>query len=171
MKKHTWIDLAIVAFVTILLMLFFVSCKTQAPIARTDTVTKTIIKERVRDTTIFITDSAGFRALLECDSLGQVRVKQIQDFYAGQFVKPKIVIKDNYIKLDCQIDSAKIFLMWLRRDTLYSVRSSSVVIQKENYITGFQWFQIWSGRVFFALLMVFLGVKVLKRYTGLKLPF
>ncbi len=145
-------------------LFFLCSCRTQIPIARADTVTKVLIKERVHDTTIYVTDSAGFKALLECDSLGMVRVKQIQNFYAGQFVRPKVVVKDNYIKLDCKVDSAKIYASWKERDTVKVTSTSQTIVVKENYITGFQWAQIWAGRVFILLVLLYAGFKALKLY-------
>jgi hypothetical protein len=162
-------DWQIILLSACLFALCLAGCKTQAPIARTDTVTKTVIQELVKDTTIYLTDSAGFRALLECDSLGQVRVKQIQDYYAGQFIKPKVVIKDNYVTLDCKIDSAGVYVYWKERHESKEQTITTVNVVKENYVTGFQWAQIWAGRVFVLLLLLYVAYRVLKRYTAI--PF
>ena len=149
MKKQPT-DLVIIALGAILLFLCLYACKPIPVISRSDTVTKTIVKEVLRDTTIYISDSAGFRALLECDSLGAIRVKQIEQYYAGQFVKPKIIIKDNFVNVTCKIDSAKVAISWNERHTVHSEVINTVVVEKINYVTGFQWFQIWTCRVLLA---------------------
>jgi hypothetical protein len=159
-------NLAIIALLAAIL--FLCSCKTQAPLARTDTVRQVVIKEVLHDTTVYLTDSAGFRALLECDSLGKIRVKQIQDFYSGQFVRPKIVVKDNYVNVGCVIDSGAVYIAWKERNVSESLKTSQTIVQKVNYITGFQWAQIWAGRLLIVLVLIYAGVKVLRRYTGIK---
>jgi len=157
-------------FVALIAILWFLSgcCRQIAPLASTDTVQQTIIREVVRDSTIYLTDSAGFRAALECDSLGRIRIKQIEDFYAGQFVKPKIIIKDNYVKLDCKIDSGRVYLSWKEKHTSESLKTSQTVIQRVNYLTGWQWFQLWTGRILLIALLIFAGVKAVKLYLKLK---
>jgi hypothetical protein len=162
---------AFAVFLTCILFLCAVGCKVQAPIASTDTVTKTVIQEVLRDTTIYIVDSAGFRAALECDSMGQVRIRQIQDYYAGQFVKPKVIVKDNWLRVDCRIDSGAVYVAWKQRTETTEQSVTTVKVPPPvNYVTGWQWAQIWAGRLLIALVVIYVGFKVLKRYTSLKLP-
>jgi hypothetical protein len=136
------------ALVLLILVLVFNGCKTTSEIAQSDTITKTVVIETIRDTTVYISDSSGFRALLECDSLGQVRVKQITDFYAGQFVKPTIVIKDNFVNVACKIDSGAVYVAMKNRYESKEVYASTVVIEKVNYLTWWQWFQVYGFRVY-----------------------
>lgn len=169
--KDRIINTALVILAACVLFLCAVGCKVQAPIARTDTVTKTVISEVIRDTTVYIVDSAGFRAALICDSLGQVRVKQVEQYYAGIFVKPKIVIKDNYVQVDCKIDSGAVYVAWKQRTETTEQKVTTVKVPPPvNFITGWQWAQIWAGRLLMALVLIYVGIKVLKRYTSLKLP-
>ena len=151
------------------LILIAASCKTQAPIARNDTITKTVIQEVLKDTTVYVYDSAGFKALLECDSLGQVRVKQIQDFYAGQFIKPTVIVKDNYVTLDCKVDSAAIYVTWKERNETTEQAVTIVKVDRVNYLTSWQHAQVWAGRLLFALVLIYAGFKLLRRYTSLKI--
>jgi hypothetical protein len=97
------------------------------------------IREVVRDTTILLpADSSMVRALLECDSLGQVRIKEISELRAGLKSTPKIKIIDNYIELECKVDSQQIYLYWQDRyenrqsfsDKSENVNSSLTVKEK-----------------------------------------
>jgi len=175
MKTKT-IDSAF-ALLIITLVILVTSCsKNHVPtVARADTVIRTVIEEKVRDTTIYLNDSSGITALLECDSLGRVRIKQITDYYAGQFVKPKIVIKDNYLQADCTIDSAKVYVSWKEKHVTSTTSTSQTVIVKENYLTGWQWFQLWTGKILIILILVllvlFIGYRIVKLYTKISLPF
>jgi len=169
--KDRIINTALVILAACILFLCAVGCKVQAPIARTDTVTKTVITEVLRDTTVYIVDSAGFRAALECDSLGQVRIRQIQDYYAGQFVKPKVIIKDNYVQVDCKIDSGAVYVAWKQRTETTEQKVTTVKVPPPvNYVTGWQYAQIYMGRLLMALVVIYAGIKGLKRCTSLKLP-
>lgn len=152
-------------------VLFCCGCKTTAPIASVNTIVKDSIIYVPKDTTIYLTDSAGFKALLECDSLGKVRIKQIQDFYAGQFVKPEVIIKNNYVKVDCKVDSAEVYVAWKEKHQITTTRTDTIKIDRQNYLTGWQWFQVWCGRIGIGLLLVIASVFVIKTYTKLQIPF
>lgn len=167
--KDRIINTALVILAACVLFLCAVGCKVQAPIARADTVTKTVIQEVIKDTTVYITDSAGFRAALECDSLGQVRIRQIEQYYAGQFVKPKVIVKDNWLKVDCKIDSGAVYVAWKQRTETTEQKVTTVKVPPPvNYVTGWQWAQIWAGRLLIALVVVYAGIKLLRRYTSFK---
>jgi len=97
------------------------------------------IREVVRDTTILVpADSALIRALLECDSLGQVRIKEISELRTGQKTKPSIKITDNTIEIECKVDSHLVYLYWKDRyekqqsfsDKAEAVNTSLIVKEK-----------------------------------------
>lgn len=161
----------IILLIVVLIAIYMLSCSrsTIPTIASRDTVERVVIKERVRDTTVYITDSAGFRAALKCDSLGMIHIQEIKDYYNGQFVRPKVVIRDNWLKVDCKVDSASIYLSWKERDTTRITRTNTVVQQRVNYLTSWQTFQVWCGRILFCLILIYIGVKLVRRYTGIKL--
>jgi hypothetical protein len=172
LRMPEWVrTLLIVLFAAVILFFCMAGCKVQAPIARTDTIKTTLIKEVIKDTTIYITDSAGFRAALECDSLGQVRIRQIQDYYAGQFVKPSVVVKNNYLKVDCKIDSGAVVVRWKETHKETNQVINTVKVDRVNYLTGWQWFFEYMGYIFMGFIVLFLAYKIIKRYTSLKLPF
>ena len=159
--------------ITSIILLFILvvsSCKTIVPTASVTTITKDSIVYIPKDTTVYLTDSAGFRALLECDSLGEIRIKQIKDYYAGQFVKPKIIIKDNYVSVDCKVDSAKIYVAWKEKHEIITTSSVTVKVDRQNYLTGWQWFQVWCGRVAMVVIGVVLIIFIIKTYTKIQIP-
>ena len=109
----------IIIFATMLL----VSCSTKKKIThieRTDSVSTEvdssayIYKEIIRDTTIYLpSDSAYIEALLECDSLGEVHIKEIFDLRSGKNITPSIKIVENVIRVGCTTeDSVAISIYW-----------------------------------------------------------
>ena len=86
-------------------------CNKRYPPVIKDSITTKYV-ETVKDTTIFISDKATLQALLECDSLGNVRIRQITDLIAGQFVKPSVIIKDRILTAKCTVDSARVYVAW-----------------------------------------------------------
>lgn len=70
-------------------------------------------------TYLSVQDSASIKALLECDSLGNVHIKEITELKAGLMVKPSIKLVDNYITTECKVDSFLVYkIMKLRFDTI-----------------------------------------------------
>lgn len=59
------------------------SCKTPQPIVQTE-VKEVLVEREVRDTIVTIApDSASIKALLECDSAGNVLIKELQEAQKG----------------------------------------------------------------------------------------
>lgn len=122
--------------------------------------TKDSIVEKI--VPVYVTDSSGLRALLECDSLGNVRVKEIEDYYAGRLIeKPKIEIRDKYIYVKCEIDSGAVMVKLLEK---YIKQVRVVVIQKPPVMkmNGVQTFLAWTGGVSLAGLFLFLLLAIFR---------
>lgn len=90
----------------IVIMLCIVSCRTQASYTLTDTVH---IETIHRDTVIsFAADSASIKALLQCDSVGNVLLQQI-DFLQGNNITLQTKLLHNSpvttLLVDCKQDS------------------------------------------------------------------
>ena len=136
------------------------SCKSPPVVARADTVRINTVTVVPHDTTVYLTDSAGLSALLYCDSIGKVRIRQIQEYYAGQWIKPKIVIRDNYLTAICKIDSAAVVTRWNETNTTSTIGATTVQVKEVNFVTGFQWFNIWGFRI-----LIIAGVLVGLFYT------
>ena len=89
--------------VIILSLLFVVGCSRSVIPVKSETDRRKT--ERIIDTvTKVVPDSALIRALLECDSLGQVHIR---DLYTenGRLVKLNMELRDNLLRLRAQVES------------------------------------------------------------------
>lgn len=150
----------------ILMVGMFSGCRVKPPqvVASFEVFHDTV--ERVRDTVIFMpADSAWLTALLECDSLGQIRVKEIRDYYAGLHVAPPYVRVDgNVLTAGVRVDSVAVFLKLKDR---YYRASETKYLEKQvrvNFITGWQNFQMWVGRILLGLGVLYGVVKLVGLY-------
>jgi hypothetical protein len=162
-------------WIVIILLPFLQSCVTlkrcnerYPPIIKDSVSTQYV--ETVHDSVIYLKDEASLQALLECDSLGNVRMRQIQSFVAGQFVKPSIIIKDNYITAKCTIDSAGVYIHW--KDT--HIKESKVQVRSYPVEVKLGWWKsaaLVGGYVFFFLIVLAIVYVALKVFKVVKLPF
>lgn len=153
----------IIIFVILLMfMLAGAGCKTVAPVASSDTVRIVTVKEVVKDTTVYVDDYGGWSAWTECDSLGQVTLRQLE-IEKGKWIEPKVLVRNNYIKSECVIDSGAVYVSWKERHTTDQQRIETVKVERVNYLTGWQWFQVWAARIAAVMLLLFAGVWVYRR--------
>lgn len=154
--------------ISILLFAAMLSCK---PVKLSDSrEVNTVIVERVKDTTFYVTDSSSIQALLECDSLGNVLVKELREAKAGKYL-PVPVVKatpsakadgniQTILNIDCGVDSASIYLTWKERDTS---RMEKETITYEKVIkrpwNNWQKIQLWTGRLSVLFLIGFIAYK------------
>lgn len=154
-------------FLFVVLVGTLTACKSTSVSLPTKTeVTNTITtKEVVRDT-IFETkkDSSYYKAWLECQD-GKVIIRDKPKTVNGKYLQPpKVIIKDNYISVDCEAEAQKLFAQWkdIYRENLKSVLTTNTV-EVERQLTWWQNFQIWCGRVFLAIAL-FTVVKFLIKF-------
>ena len=138
----------IVALIVII-ALFMTSCKAKKEVSNTQIVQKEIIREIERDTVVKVeADSASIKALLECDSVGNVLLKQIAEYEAGKHVNPpKLDIQDNVLTAMVKVDSFGIFMTFRER---YVERTDFMESQEReivyvNRLTGWQKFRVRLG--------------------------
>lgn len=143
-------------------------CRTTQPTSQiSEHVTvKTEIKEVLRDTTIFLTDSAQVRALVKCDSQGNAYLAEITALRLGKFARPRIRLNSNVMTLDCIVDSAAVYVAWHQR---YERRETDTTVSKTvqvpvNYVTKWQNAQMWMGRILM-ILIVFLFYYAIIHFT------
>lgn len=108
-------------------------------------------------------DSTTIRALFECDSMNNVRLKELTELKSSGTTSD-FSFQNNILhyRADFKKDSVKVIV----RDSIVE-REVPVEVRvpvEVNIITGFQWFQIWLGRVFSALVIILLGIKAVKSY-------
>lgn len=143
--------------VIILSLLFVVGCSRSVIPVKSETDRRKT--ERIIDTvTKVVPDSALIRALLECDSLGQVHIR---DLYTenGRLVKLNMELRDNLLRLRAQVESQERVREVIRTDTIYEYIEVPVVVKDPVVEYRLRWWQkwlLWIG-VFY---LVRIGVKV-----------
>jgi len=149
----------------ILLTCLINSCQTirYVPVEKT-TETKTEIIETIRDTTIYLPpDQATIKALLECDSAGQILIKQIKTLQGKLNAKVNIRIQDNTIIADCICDSLNIYLQLKDRyQTTTTNTTETKLMWMEKELKWWQKMLVWVG-VFSLLAIVIITLLTLKK--------
>ena len=110
----------IVAAICVAIMIAMVSCKTPQPIVQTE-VKEVVIEREVRDTIVTIApDSARIKALLECDSAGNVLIRELEEAQ-GKNLSLEMQLKQNKdskadkttgatLEIDCKADSLQMVI-------------------------------------------------------------
>jgi hypothetical protein len=152
-----------VAAVLLLMFLLTGGCRTQRgsvapilPAVISSTSTSNITSGGTEQAGYTKPDSASIKALMACDSLGNVYIRQIASLQMGQNVKPSIQVKDNYIYLKCNVDSLAVYEKWLRfynrtSDTINQVKYLPGEVTNE--LTWLQSLLIKLGWIFIACLV------------------
>ena len=142
-------------------------CRAVSPIVEKENSTQIVVEtveEKVRDSTIIIKpDKATLQALLECDSLGNVLLKEIADYEAGERLKPpKVDISDNVLTVVAEVDSLSIYLKLkdvyrTRSDTSAKAKVETVEV---NRLTRWQDIRLWIANVILIATPFYVGFKV-----------
>jgi hypothetical protein len=122
--------------ILIILIILFSSCATTKKI-ETITEIKTEYIELVKDTTIYIEDMAYFRAYLECDSVNNVVIKELEN-KAGKLIKQNVKYIDKIIYVEAKIDSQAVYISWIETHNIEKEKEYiNVEIIKKVYPTWF----------------------------------
>ena len=141
-------------FAFLALLLIFTSCKSHQPIIQKEIVKDSIVV-KVYDTIFNIEkDSSSLKALLECQN-GRIVLKEIKNENSGRALKtPKILIKDNFLQVDCFSEAQKKFATW--KETFvksYKEINKPIVT---NILSWWQKTQIYIGRTALVLLAIWI---------------
>lgn len=116
-----------------------------------------------------IPDSSFIKAYLQCDSLGIVYLSAITQLQ-GEIVTQALQLKNNVLKVEARSQT---------REKKESIRKDSVRIEYKdkpvpypvetitNRLTSWQSFQIWTGRIVFIGLVLFLIIKIAGRKSSI----
>jgi hypothetical protein len=158
-----------------MLLMFLNSCCTQnkcnrlyPPQVRTsnDTTTKYVEHKIIERTPA---DSSWLKALIECQNGKPVLVNVSSGNSSnGRAPVMSYELKGNDLTIKCKEDSLRKVITTLEKQV--QINSSKVEVHetKVNYITSWQWFQIWAGRIFLIALIILLAYIVLKNWIGIK---
>lgn len=131
--------------------------------------TNTSVIETLRDTVFYSKADTGMViAMLKCDSLGNVYVSRIIALEGAlDSPDPTIDISNNILKVVMPIDSTAIYAKLKDRYEISMKSEVKTIVKEVNILTGWQWFQIWLGRILgilFLFILIYMGFKLyLKR--------
>lgn len=137
---------------------------TEIRVTRTDSVR---VVETLRDTAVTVqADSSLIRALIECDSLGQAHLRQLEEYRAGERLPPpRVDIDNNVLTATAHIDSMSIYLQ-LKDRYKEAVQTDKRTVYKTEFVnrlTGWQRFWMRVGQIMAAAAAVVVAWKLLKR--------
>ncbi len=122
--------------------------------------------EILRDTVVRVErDSSLVRALIECDSLGQARIKELVEIQSGLNVAPpSLELKDNILTSSAQVDSMAIYLTLKDR---YTEHKQVEIIERVetievNYLTRWQKWMCALGHIALGFIVGFIGLAIFK---------
>ena len=130
------------------------------------TTDSVVIREILRDTVVTVeADSSLVRALVECDSLGRARLRELREYRAGtRLPPPKVSIEDNVLTATASIDSMEIYLT-LKERYRQDLKAEKEVIIKTVEVNRLNWWQtLWMrlGQVLTAAAVAGGGYKIIK---------
>lgn len=149
-----------------LLLLSGCSKKIIQPAVIEKTIVKDSIIELVRDSVITLpADSSYIKALLECDSLGQVHIKELLSYKAGEKQQPPVItVEKNVLTALSRADSMSIYMQL--KDRYREVTTDKVIHEKEivevNKLTKFQQFWMMLGRMAGLFCLMFIAFRIRK---------
>ena len=139
------------------------SCRSSRHLTTTQTSDSERIVERWRDTTIYEEpDIAWLKGWLECDSVGQVLLRELE-IERGRNITPHIKIINDTIYVECKTDSLEMLLR-LRDMEIERLKheQKEVIVEVERELTWWQTTQMKLGRVFLVAIAVFVALIVIK---------
>lgn len=125
-----------------------------------------IIRQTLRDTVVTVkADSSMIRALLECDSLGQVRMRELVEYRAGERTKPPdLSIRDNVLTATAEIDSIGIYLQLRDSYETHISQAETLTIEtvEVNRLTWWQKLWVKAGQILSGALVALIIFKIIK---------
>ena len=144
------------------------SCKTPQPIVQTE-VKEVIVEREVRDTIVTIApDSASIKALLECDSAGNVLIRELTEAQ-GKNVKLQLSLQqasgNGVVTIDCKTDSLERVII-LQNEKISELSNNKQVETIEiKYIPEVvKWFA-WIGAFFVVYYLVKFALWVYRKFV------
>jgi len=170
----------ILNYILVVIVLILVSgcasrkqCERRYPpqIQRYDSIIRDTV-QIIRDSIIKIEpDRAYLKAWIECDKNGELLMKRIEEYEAGKKTTPKIVVRDNYIEIECLVDSAAIAVHWIETHTNAENNTGKTTTIEVNKLKQYQIVLIWAGGAALIFLFILLIIWAIKKYIKLQIPF
>ena len=148
MKKNDIIQVIIVVVLTTMALIVF-GCRAPQPIVQTE-VKEVLVERTITDTIVTIApDSASIKALLECDSAGNVLIRELEEVQ-GKNVSLALALKNlkgkpTTLSVDCKQDSLEKVIA-LKDETIKELSNNKQTETIEvKYIPDFVKVFAWIG--------------------------
>ena len=167
MKKNDIIQVIIVVVLTTMALIVF-GCRTPQPIVQTE-VKEVVIEKEVRDTIVTIApDSASIKALLECDSAGNVLIRELTEAQ-GKNVKLQLSLQqasgNGVVTVDCKQDSLeRVIALQNEKISELSNNKQTETIEVKYIPEVVKWFA-WIGAFFVVFYLVKIGLWVYRKFV------
>jgi hypothetical protein len=173
MKKNDIIQVIIVVVLTAMALIVF-GCKTPQPIVQTE-VKEVVVEREVRDTIVTIQpDSASIKALLECDSAGNVLIKELQE-EQGKNVALEMALKNKQsdkgesagatLEIDCKADSLQMVID-VQNEHIHELNDIiSKHVEEIKYIPDIVKWLAWIGGFALLYVLIRIGLWVYRKFV------
>lgn len=144
-------------------VLFMPSCRSSR-LTTTQTSDSVRIIERWRDTTIYEQpDKAWLKGWLECDSAGQVLLRELE-IERGRNITPHIKIVNDTIYVECKTDSLELLLK-LKDQMIMELQQSKTIetVEVEKELSWWETTQMKMGQLFMIAIAVLIIITVIKQ--------
>ena len=145
------------------------SCRSKQPLITLQRNDSIVVVERWRDSIVKLpADSAWLRAWLECDSTGNVLLKELQTSNGRNTSTGASITRTDsttLFEVNCNTDSLELQLK-IRDLKIKEMERSRTTqfVEVERQLTGWQIIQIYLGRLFLALIAALAVLLTLKHY-------
>lgn len=167
MRTEHIIQTIVAAVLVAMLVWMLQGCRTPQPIVQTE-VKEVVVEREVRDTIVTIQpDSASIKALLECDSAGNVLIKELQEAQ-GKNVSLQAQLKNTNkgtaLVIDCKQDSLEKVIA-IQEEQIKELNSNKQVETIEvKYIPAFYKWSAWVCWGMIALILIRIAFWVYRKF-------
>ena len=143
------------------------ACKSVAPcVVGTNTHDSVYVYVENKDTLVVVEpDSASMRALLECDSMGNVLLRELEQ-EQGRNIALSATLKGNVLTVDCKQDSLQQLVSRLREVVRAYEANDTKELVTVDVVPKYYRFCSWAFWIVVAVMLIRLAWWLAKKYYG-----
>lgn len=170
MKARHIIQTIVTAILAALFVLMIQSCKSPQPIVQTE-VKEVLVERTITDTIVTIApDSASIKAFLECDSAGNVLIKELEEVQ-GKNVSLALALKNSQkgnptttIAVNCKQDSLQILVDKYKKELIQASKNLQEKTIEVKYIPSFVKWLAWIGAASILIAILAIALWVYRKF-------
>lgn len=130
------------------------------PSREAECIRAVVEREVVRDTVVVVeADSSLMSALVECDSTGRARLKEIEQLRSSERINTSIAMDNNRLNVKSVVDSMGIYLTlkdrYREETAVKTVTETITEIKEVNVLRWYQEALIWVGAIALILIIIY----------------